>query len=115
MPETIGFIGLGVMGKPMAKNLMKGGYPLIVHNRSRGPVDELAAAGATAAAPPAEVARQTSVVITMVPDTPDVELDRGRAADIGRDHDGARHSGCRARAGGRQRPSLRPPPRDDRR
>ena len=74
MPETIGFIGLGVMGKPMAKNLMKGGYPLVVHNRSRGPVDELAAAGATAAASPAEVARQASVVITMVPDTPDVEL-----------------------------------------
>ena len=74
MPETIGFIGLGVMGKPMAKNLMKGGYPLVVHNRSRGPVDELAAAGATAAASAAEVARQASVVITMVPDTPDVEL-----------------------------------------
>ena len=74
MPETIGFIGLGVMGKPMAKNLMKGGYPLVVQNRSRGPVDELAAAGATAAASAAEVARQASVVITMVPDTPDVEL-----------------------------------------
>ena len=78
MPDTrdttIGFIGLGVMGKPMARNLMKAGRTLVVHNRSRGPVDELAAAGAGAASSPADVARQASVVITMVPDTPDVEL-----------------------------------------
>src|SRR5205823_2360170 len=72
--QTIGFIGLGIMGRPMAKNLMKGGYPLVVHSRSRGPVDELAAAGATAVRSPADVARQASVVITMLPDTPDVEL-----------------------------------------
>jgi 2-hydroxy-3-oxopropionate reductase len=71
--ETIGFIGLGVMGKPMAGHLLKGGYRLVVHNRSRGPVDELVAAGATAAASPAEVARAATVVITMLPDTPDVE------------------------------------------
>jgi 3-hydroxyisobutyrate dehydrogenase len=71
--ETIGFIGLGVMGKPMAGHLLKGGYHLVVHNRSRGPVDELVAAGATAAASPAEVARAATVVITMLPDTPDVE------------------------------------------
>ena len=73
MAETIGFIGLGVMGKPMAGHLLKGGYHLVVHNRSRGPVDELVAAGATAAASPAEVARAATVVITMLPDTPDVE------------------------------------------
>src|SRR5690242_11037166 len=70
---TIGFIGLGVMGKPMARNLMKAGYPLVVHNRSRGSVDELAAEGATAGTSPADVARRSEVVITMLPDTPDVE------------------------------------------
>jgi 2-hydroxy-3-oxopropionate reductase len=77
MPQTtkptIGFIGLGVMGKPMANNLIKGGYTLVVHNRSRGAVDELTAAGATAGSSPADVARRTSIVITMLPDTPDVE------------------------------------------
>jgi len=73
MPETIGFIGLGVMGKPMAKNLIKAGHRVIVHNRSRAAVDELAAAGAAAAASPAEVARGATIVITMLPDTPDVE------------------------------------------
>jgi 2-hydroxy-3-oxopropionate reductase len=74
MPETIGFIGLGVMGRPMVKNLMKAGHSLIVHSRSQGPADELVAAGAKAAASPADVARQTNIVITMLPDTPDVEL-----------------------------------------
>ena len=74
MPETIGFIGLGVMGKPMAKNLMKKGHALVVHNRSRAPADELAAAGAVAAGSPAQVAQQSSIVITMLPDTPDVEV-----------------------------------------
>jgi 2-hydroxy-3-oxopropionate reductase len=58
----------------MAKHLLTAGHPLVVHNRSRGAVDELAGAGAIAASSPAEVARQASVVITMVPDTPDVEL-----------------------------------------
>jgi 2-hydroxy-3-oxopropionate reductase len=72
--ETVGFIGLGVMGKPMAKNLIKAGHRLVVHSRSRPPVDEVAAAGATPAASPAEVARTATVVITMLPDTPDVEL-----------------------------------------
>jgi 2-hydroxy-3-oxopropionate reductase len=71
--ETIGFIGLGVMGKPMAKHLLTAGHPLVVHNRSRGAVDELVAAGALAAASSAEVARQAPIVITMLPDTPDVE------------------------------------------
>jgi 2-hydroxy-3-oxopropionate reductase len=72
--ETVGFIGLGVMGKPMAKNLLKTGHHLVVHSRSRAPVDEVATVGATAASSPADVARQADVVITMLPDTPDVEL-----------------------------------------
>lgn len=62
------------MGRPMAKNLIKAGHTLVVHSRSRGAVDEISAAGAKAAASPAEVARLATIVITMVPDTPDVEL-----------------------------------------
>lgn len=73
MSETVGFIGLGVMGKPMAKHVLAKGYAVVVHNRSRGAVDELIAAGAAGAESPADVARQATVVITMVPDTPDVE------------------------------------------
>jgi len=73
MAETIGFIGLGVMGKPMAKNLIKAGHRLVVHNRSRAAADEVAKEGATVANSPAEVARAATIVITMVPDTPDVE------------------------------------------
>jgi len=73
MPETIGFIGLGLMGKPMAANLLKAGYPVVVHSRSRGPVDELVAQGARRGTSPADVARQATRVITMVPDSPDVE------------------------------------------
>jgi 2-hydroxy-3-oxopropionate reductase len=73
MSEAIGFIGLGVMGKPMAKNLIKAGHSLIVHNRSRPAVDELVGAGAAAADSAADVARRAAVVITMLPDTPDVE------------------------------------------
>ena len=73
MAEIVGFIGLGVMGKPMALNLITGGHRLVVHSRSRRPVDEVTAAGAASAASPAEVARQATVVITMLPDTTDVE------------------------------------------
>ena len=72
MAATIGFIGLGLMGKPMALNLLKKGFPVVAHSRSRGPVDEAIAAGATAAGSPAEVARSASVIITMLPDGPDV-------------------------------------------
>jgi 2-hydroxy-3-oxopropionate reductase len=72
--EVIGFIGLGIMGRPMALNLIKAGYKLVVTSRSRGPIDAVAAAGAKAVDTPAEVAREADVVITMVPDTPDVEL-----------------------------------------
>lgn len=71
--KRVGFIGLGLMGKPMARNLMRAGYPLTIHNRSRGPVDELAAEGATPATTPKEVAEQVDVVITCLPDSPDVE------------------------------------------
>jgi 2-hydroxy-3-oxopropionate reductase len=70
----MGFIGLGVMGRPMAANLLKGGCQLVVHSRSRGPVDALVGLGAAAADTPAAVARQATIVITMLPDTPDVEL-----------------------------------------
>jgi 2-hydroxy-3-oxopropionate reductase len=71
--ERIGFIGLGIMGKPMARNLLKAGYPLIVFNRSRPPVDELAAEGATPATSAREVARRSDIVITMLPDSSVVE------------------------------------------
>jgi len=70
---VIGFIGLGIMGKPMARNLMRAGYSLVVHNRSRGPVDELAKEGAKAGSSSKDVAQQSDVIITMLPDSPDVE------------------------------------------
>src|SRR4029078_277067 len=73
MAEDIGFIGLWLMGKPMAKHLINKGYRLIVHSRSRPPVDELVALGATAAEGASGVARASTIVITMLPDTPDVE------------------------------------------
>ena len=70
----IGFIGLGIMGKPMARNLAKAGYELVVYNRSRDDVDTLLAEGNhfQAAGSPREVAERTNVVITMLPDSPDV-------------------------------------------
>ena len=71
--ERIGFIGLGLMGRPMARNLLKRGYPVIVHNRSQGAVDDLVADGAERAASPADVARRALRIITMLPDSPDVE------------------------------------------
>jgi 2-hydroxy-3-oxopropionate reductase len=73
MMDTIGFIGLGVMGKPMARHLIDAGYPLVVHNRSRDAVDELAKAGATPAATPGVLAAQCDIVITMLPDSSAVE------------------------------------------
>ena len=74
MAMKIGYIGLGLMGKPMARNLMKAGYQVIVHNRSRESVNELVAEGAIEAFSPAEVARQSDLVFTNLPDSPDVEL-----------------------------------------
>jgi 2-hydroxy-3-oxopropionate reductase len=71
--ERIGFIGLGIMGRPMARRLLDAGHHLTVHSRSPGPVDELVDAGAERAGSGAEVAAASDVVITMLPDTPDVE------------------------------------------
>ncbi len=69
----IGFIGLGIMGKPMALNLIKGGHELFLHSRSGVP-GELTDAGGTACSNGSEAALQSDIIITMVPDTPDVEL-----------------------------------------
>jgi 2-hydroxy-3-oxopropionate reductase len=69
----VGYIGLGLMGKSIARNILKAGFPLVVHNRSRGAVNELAAEGAEAASSPAEVAARVDVVFTNLPDSPDVE------------------------------------------
>src|SRR5262245_15398165 len=74
MSQVLGFIGLGIMGKPMAHNLMKAGYPLVVHNRSRAAVDELIGVGAKVGGSPREVAAQCDVLVTMLPNSPDVEL-----------------------------------------
>ena len=71
--DRIGFIGLGIMGKPMATHLLEAGYPLTVLNRSRAPQEELVAAGAQAGQSPRHVAEQSDVVMTMLPDSPDVE------------------------------------------
>jgi len=68
-----GFIGLGIMGKPMAKNLLKVGYPLVVYDVNPVPVKELAAAGAEAASSAKEVAQKTEVVVTMLPNSPHVK------------------------------------------
>ena len=73
MAQTIGFIGLGIMGRPMAKNLIKAGHSLVVHSRSRGPVDDVVKSGARPASSPKEVASQCDVLITMLPNSPDVE------------------------------------------
>ncbi len=70
---TVGYIGLGLMGKSIARNIHKAGFEIVVHNRSRAAVDELVAEGAKAATSPAEVAGQVDVIFTNLPDTPDVE------------------------------------------
>ena len=69
----VGYIGLGLMGKSIARNILKAGFPLVVHNRSRAAVDELTAEGASPAFSPADVAAQVDVVFTNLPDSPDVE------------------------------------------
>jgi 2-hydroxy-3-oxopropionate reductase len=85
----VGYIGLGLMGKSIARNILKAGFPLVVHNRSRAAVDELAAEGATPAFSPAEVAAQVDAVFTNLPDTPDVELVAlGREGIIAGAHEG---------------------------
>ena len=74
MAERIGFIGLGIMGKPMARNLAKAGYEVVIHSRTRASVDELTAESKSfiAADSPVSVGEQAEIVITMVPDSPDV-------------------------------------------
>ena len=69
----IGYIGLGIMGKSMARNILKKGFNVVVYNRSQAAVQELVGEGATAASSPAEVASQVDVVFTNLPDSPDVE------------------------------------------
>lgn len=73
MTLKVGYIGLGLMGKSIARNILKAGFPLVVHNRSRAAVEELCAEGASPAFSPAEVAGQVDIVFTNLPDTPDVE------------------------------------------
>ena len=73
MPEHIGFIGLGIMGMPMARNLVKAGFPLTVWNRTRAKADALAKDGARVAATPRELARDVDVLVVMVTNSPDVE------------------------------------------
>lgn len=73
MNKRVGFIGLGIMGKPMARNLLKAGFPLTVYSRQRSAVEELMADGAAGVRSSREVAEQSDVVITIVTDTPDVQ------------------------------------------
>ena len=73
MAEKVGFIGLGIMGKPMARNLMEAEYELTVHNRSPEKAEELGEEGAAVAGSPREVAEKSDVIITMLPDSPQVE------------------------------------------
>jgi 2-hydroxy-3-oxopropionate reductase len=74
MPDVrVGFIGLGIMGRPMALNLLRAGYLLVVHNRTREKESELVSEGAESATSPRAVASACEVLITMLPDSPDVE------------------------------------------
>jgi 2-hydroxy-3-oxopropionate reductase len=73
MSKKIGFIGLGIMGRPMAKNLLKAGFPLVVFNRSKGAVEELVKVGAFSADSSRGVAESADVIITMLPDSPEVK------------------------------------------
>ncbi len=73
MINRVGYIRLGLMGKPIASNLLKAGFQLTVHNRSQGSVQELVSLGASEAGSPAQVAEASELVITNLPDSPDVE------------------------------------------
>lgn len=70
---TIGYIGLGIMGKSMARNVLKAGFSIVVHNRSRASVNELVSEGAEEAFSPSEVASRSEIIFTNLPDSPDVE------------------------------------------
>lgn len=80
MKKTLGFIGLGIMGKPMAKNLLKAGYSLLVFDLNKAAMEELVREGALPAGSSKEVAERTELIITMLPDSPDV-----RAVILGKD------------------------------
>ncbi|MFP3121937.1 2-hydroxy-3-oxopropionate reductase [Ectobacillus funiculus] len=69
----IGFVGLGIMGRPMSKNILKAGYEVIIYSRTQSTIDELTAAGAIVACSPKEVAQESDVIITMLPNSPEVE------------------------------------------
>ena len=85
----VGYIGLGLMGKPIARNILRAGYPLVVHNRSQGSVTELVKEGAVPAENPAQVARQVDVILTNLPDSPDVEkVALGKGGVIDGAHEG---------------------------
>ena len=71
--NTIGFIGLGLMGKPMAINLIKAGYSVIVYNRSKPAIDELISMGASSAKSPKDLAQQVNIIISILPDAPDTQ------------------------------------------
>ncbi|HOQ67918.1 MAG TPA: 2-hydroxy-3-oxopropionate reductase [Candidatus Atribacteria bacterium] len=70
---TIGFIGLGIMGKPMCRNLLQAGYPVVVYTRTKSKIEEMVKEGAQGAKTPREVGEKSEVVITMLPDAPQVE------------------------------------------
>src|SRR3990170_3548959 len=71
--ETIGFIGLGIMGRPMAENLREADYELVVYNRTEEKADDFVEGGGEKASSPRELAEKSDVVITMLPDSPQVE------------------------------------------
>lgn len=73
MSERIGFIGLGIMGRGMARNLLKAGFQVRAWNRTSSKVDALVGEGATAGSSPADVAAHSDIIVTCVSDTPDVE------------------------------------------
>ena len=73
MKKTLGFIGLGIMGKPMAKNLLKAGFPMVAFDLNKNAVEDVVSAGALAASSSKEVAGRADVIITMLPDSPDVK------------------------------------------
>ncbi len=85
----VGYIGLGLMGKSIARNILKAGFPMVVHNRSQAAVDELVAEGAIRASSPATVAAQVDIIFTNLPDSPDVEkVAMGERGIIEAAHDG---------------------------
>ncbi len=88
----VGYIGLGLMGKSIARNILKAGFPLVVHNRSREAVEQLVAEGALPASSPAVVAAQVDIVFTNLPDSPDVEqVTLGAKGIVDGAHDGLIH------------------------